>query len=455
MILTEKHIINKSNPLYKEIDNICFLSKNLYNAANYIIRQEFLKTRKLKEEGVLDNAIYLGFTYMNRLFTDVKNIDFYALPIKVSNHTLMALDWNWRSFFASIKDWKGNPENHKNKPNIPKYLPKTKGRFVAEYELGAISVKELRSGFIKLSGTNVKIPFINHNKEGVKLKLCRIIPSANNKYIINIIYEKQETNLNLNKNNIIGIDLGVNNLATLTSNKVGYIPQIINGRPLKSYNQYYNKQRSILQEQLAQNKQGKTSNKIKQLTHKRNCKVDNYIHKASKHIIDDCIRNDIGTIVIGKNDGWKNNINMSKVNNQNFVDIPFNDLIHQLQYKGKMIGIDVILTEESYTSRASFLDLDEMPVYQKPNSINEITELIDIDNESTIIDVIDTKGNKKKYIFSGYREHRGSYKLKGRKKRINADVNGSYNSIRKVFPNAFANGTEGIAVYPVMRKLHK
>jgi putative transposase len=452
MQLTEKHIITKSNSLYKEIDALCFLSKNLYNAANYTIRQEFISTTKLKKDGVVNHATYLNYYAINKLFIDSNNIEYTLLPRKVSNHTLMALDRNWRSFFASIKDWSKNPSKYKGKPNLPKYLPKTKGRYMLSYELDAISKKEIKSGFIKLSGTNIKIPFINKS-ENTKLKLCRIIPSANNIYTIEIVYEKQETNLNINKNNIMGIDLGVNNLATLTSNKVGYIPQIINGRPLKSYNQYYNKQRAILQEQLSTNKQGKTSNKIKQLTHKRNCKVDNYIHKASKYIIEDCIKNDIGTIVIGKNDGWKQDVNMSKVNNQNFVPIPFNKLIEQIQYKGKMVGIDVILTEESYTSKASFLDLDEMPVYQKPNTISNVTE--SIDNESTIVNIIDKNNNTKKYVFSGYREHRGSYKLKGRKKRINADVNGSYNSIRKVFSKAFADGTEGLAVVPLMRNLRK
>jgi len=280
MVLTEKHIINKSHSLYKEIDNLCFLSKNLYNIANYTIRQEFFKTTKLKEQGILDNAIYLNYYAINRLFIDSNNVDYTILPRKVSNHTLMALDRNWRSFFASIKDWSKNPSKYKGRPRIPKYLPKVKGRYVIEYELDSITKKELKSGIIKLSGTNIKIPFINKDNN-ITLKLCRIIPSANNIYTIEIVYEKQEQDLKLNKNNIIGIDLGVNNLATLTSNKCGYIPQIINGRPLKAYNQYYNKKKAKIQSET-----GMSWNKrMVQLNNKRREKINHYMHVASKRIL--------------------------------------------------------------------------------------------------------------------------------------------------------------------------
>ncbi len=194
---------------------------------------------------------------------------------------------------------------------------------------------------------------------------------------------------------------------------------MINGRPLKSINQYYNKVKSFLQSLLPKNE---SSIRLKKLCNKREFKINDYLQKASRLIIDTLINEKIGTLIIGHNQDWKQNINIGKRNNQNFVQIPYNKLIKMLSYKAEMVGIKVILTEESYTSKASFMDNDSLPVYKK--------------------------GQKNQVTFSGKRVKRGLYRTL-RKRLINADVNGSLNIMRKAVPNVFDYGIEGVVVHPV------
>ena len=241
----------------------------------------------------------------------------------------------------------------------------------------------------------------------------RIIPHST--YLtVEIVYTQQEEKLQLNKDNVIAIDLGVNNLTSITSNKKGFQPLLVNGRTLKAINQFYNKTRSIKQSKLPENQ--KTSYLMEILTIKRNRKIKHYMHHVSKLIVQLCKNNDIGTIVIGKNDNWKQESDMSKKNNQNFVSIPFNMLIEQIKYKAELVGIEVKFTEESYTSKCSFLDLEDMCKHEK---------------------------------YKGYRKERGLFKSTFSKKLINADTNGSYNILRKVFPKFFTEyGIEDFVVSP-------
>jgi putative transposase len=223
----------------------------------------------------------------------------------------------------------------------------------------------------------------------------------------------------------MSIDLGVSNLATVTSNKKEITPFIINGKPLKSINQYYNKTLSLEKSSLKKRNNKGGSKKLRKLTTKRENKVNDYLHKSSRKIVNLVKENNVNTLIIGKNIHWKQETNMNKTNNQNFVNIPHSRFIEMLSYKCELEGIRFILQEESYTSKASFLNLDFIPKY-KPNS-------------------------KKEYSFSGYRESRGMYKVKKENKRINADVNGSYNILRKAFPKAFdVNGIEGLSVNPIV-----
>lgn len=400
MRLVEKHNISYTHKLFKEIDSLSFLSKNLYNYSNYLVRQEFINNEK-----------YLSNPEVYHL---VKNsVDYKALPAKVSNQVLKVLDRNWKSFFKAIKEWKKNPNKFTGRPKLPKYKHKEKGRNVVIYEKGAISKKELKKGIVKLSKTNIEITTQQKN-----ILEVRLIPRCN-QYVIEIVYEIEDTKL-LDFEAIASIDLGLNNLATVASNQKGFKPLIINGKPLKAINHFFNKKKADLQSQIQKQDPNKlTSKKIKNLTAKRNNKIDTYIHQASRTVIDYLLLNQIGTLVIGNNKQWKTEINIGKRNNQNFVQIPHSKFIQQLQYKAELVGIKVVVNEESYTSKASFLDLDPIPNYKKGMS----------------------------YTFSGTRVKRGLYKS-SKGLLINADLNGAYNILRKAIPNAFAEGIEGLAVIP-------
>ena len=402
MKLVERHIITKQNKLFKEIDTLAFLSKNLYNAANYLIRQEFISNNK-----------YLSNSEVYHLIK--ASVDYKALPAKVSNQVLRVLERNWKSFLAASREFKINPKKFLGKPKLPKYKDKIKGRNIVIYELGALSKPGLRNGLVKLSKTNISIT--TKQKE---IKEVRLVPRCS-LYVIEIVYEVAITNTDSAVNSkVAAIDLGIDNLATVSSNAIGFKPLIINGKPIKSVNQFYNKKKAKLQQDLQKQEPKRyVSNRINTLTAKRNHKIETYLHQASRTIINYLLQNQIGTLVIGNNKEWKQNINIGKTNNQNFVQLPHYKFIQQLAYKAELARIKVIVNEESYTSRASFLDLDDIPTYKAGE----------------------------KHNFSGKRIKRGMYKS-ATGLLINADLNGSYNILRKVVPNAFTEGIEGLAVVP-------
>lgn len=412
----EKHIVKSNNPIWKQIDDLCFLSKNLYNFANYQVRQSFIF-----------NNVYLGF---NQLYHLVKtSVDYKALPAKVSQQVLRVLDKNWKSFFEAIKAYKKNPSKFLGIPKLPKYKDKIKGRNLLVYTIQAISKKEFKKGIVKLSGTDIAIPTSVSN-----IAQVRVVPQTN-QYAIEIVYEKELSCTVNNPNAIAAIDIGVNNLATLTSNQIGTTPILINGRPLKSINQFYNKQKAKLQSKLRGNQ--KTSNLLKRITANRNNKINTYLHICSRWIINYLDKIGISKLVIGKNPLWKQEIKLRKKNNQSFVYIPHAKFIEMLIYKGALKGIEVITSEESYTSKASFLNLDYIPTYKKEDTDSELP-----------FEWRDVRDDYKKVKFSGYRESRGIYKIRGKETRINSDVNGSYNILRKAIPTAFSEGIEGVVVRP-------
>ena len=376
MYLAERHIIKPNNPLYKELDNVCFLSKNLYNKALYFVRQHYFVTKG-----------YLNYYGINQLMINSKDVDYYALNTKVSNQTLMLLDRNFKSFFSLIKKKKN--KDYDKPVKIPKYLEK-QGRYITVFEKGAVSTKFLKKGLIKLANiSNV----IKTNVRLEDLKEVRVLP-RNNHCIIEVVYKKEEKPLSPNNGRYAAIDLGLNNLATVCSNVEK--PFIINGRPLKSINQRWNKHKAELQSRLTNN--SKSSKQIMLITNKRNNRVKDYLHKSSRKIVNFLVSKNISTLVIGYNEEWKQNISIGKINNQSFVSIPFHSFIQQLEYKCRLEGINVVLTEESYTSKCSFLDNEPL-------------------------------GKKDTYL--GKRVKRGLYKTaKGRL--INADLNGSLNILKKV-----------------------
>ena len=396
MQLVEQHIIKKSHKYYKELDGLCFLSKNLYNVANYYIRQEFIKSSN-----------YLNFYKLDKLLNS-ESIDYKQLPAKVSQQTLKQLDIAWKSFFQAMKEYKKNPQKFSGRPKLPKYKDKVKGRSVVTYTIQAISKKELKKGIVKLSKTNIhfktRVPVESINQ-------VRVVPKPNSIIVIEVVYTKQEKEITQNRN-VLGIDLGVNNLATCVNN-INTNKFIVNGRPLKSMNAYYNKKKAKLMSYVG----GRgNSKKIERLTNKRNNKVKNYMHKASKYIINYCLTNNISTVVIGHNKEWKQGVNIGKRNNQNFVSIPFNTLINQLKYKGMLQGISIIETEESYTSKCSFVMSESLEHHEH---------------------------------YLGVRRCRGLYMSNSTC--YNADVNGALNMIRKVIPTfSVANyGIQGVVVHPV------
>jgi len=384
---TERHIIVNS----EIIDGLCFKSKNLYNLANYHIRKEFINNGKWLRYGKIDKLLQVTDAYK-------------VLPSNTSQQILMLLDKNWNSFFRAIKAWKRNPEKFLGRPKLPKYKHKVNGRNIVIFTNYQAKLKNGKIYFPKKSGLKP----LQTNVDNI----CqvRIVPNATC-YVIEVVYKKEIKNVLLDNKAYLGIDLGLNNFAACINN-IGLNPFVINGRIIKSINQFYNKKKAELQSFIGG--EG-TSKRINHLTHRRNNKVDDYLHKTSRIIINYCVQHGVKTIVVGKNKNWKQEINIGKRNNQHFVSIPFAKLINQLKYKGEEVGIIVEETEESYTSKCSFLDL----------------EII---------------GKSEKYL--GKRIKRGLFKASNGKL-INADVNGSYNILRKVFPNAFSNGIEGVGLHPV------
>ena len=393
MRLVEQHIIKSNNKYYKELKNLCRLSKNLYNTTLYEIRQYFFENKK-----------YLSYPLIDKKFKETNNIDYKSLPAQTAQQTMRMVDSSFKSFFELL--------NMKNKGlynksiNIPHYLKKD-GYFTLIYTNQQLG-KKLLNGIIRLPLSNIEF---HSNKKNIKQ--VRFI-SSNNYIIMEVIYEVKESELKEDNNRYCGIDLGLNNLATVTSNVSK--PYIINGRPIKSINQYYNKKKAYLQSKL---KDRKTSKRTQRLTLKRNNKINDYFHKASSYIVNQLVSNSINTIIIGHNKDWKQDINIGSKNNQSFTSVPHTKLINQLKYKCKLVGINVICREESYTSKSSFLDRDPIPNLKDD-----------------------------KISFSGERIKRGLYRS-GSGRLINADINGSYNIMRKEVGDVALPADRGFVFNPI------
>ncbi len=375
MILVEQHQYPKGSKHFDELDNLCFLSKNLYNVSLYTVRQHYFKTGK-----------YMSYSELNAVSNELFPNDYQALPRKVSQQVQKLVDQNFKSFFNHLKVRQSGETIR-----IPNYLDKEKGRQVLTYTKQAISYnnRNVPNGYIKLSGVSFLVKTKVQN-----ITFARIVPHKN--YItIEIGYEK-ECMKRVNNDRYASIDIGVNNLATVTSNV--FCPVIINGKPLKSVNQFYNK--FIADES---SKHSMWTKRMYSVNRKRDNKIKDYMHKSSTFIVNLLVENNVGTLVIGQNKGWKQDTKMRKDDKQTFIQIPFNKFISMLKYKCELFGIEVVLQEESYTSKSSFLDLDYICTYG-------------LDDE--------------KYNPSGKRIKRGLYKtIDG--KLINADVNGSLNILRK------------------------
>ena len=329
MKLVEQHIIKSNNVLYKDLDNLCFLSKNLYNQALYRIRQQFFEDKSFKK-----------YYELNKELHDENQVDYRALPANTSQETLKLVNQNYKSFFQSLKKQiKGT--------KIPGYLDKTKGRQVVIYNHMTLPSNLLEKGIIKLPKSNIQFRTKQKN-----ISQVRIVPK-NNYIVLEVVYKASIKELLKDNKRYMSIDLGIDNLASCSSNVSKSF--IINGKPVKSINQFYNKKKATLQSELELKNKKKTSKQLQNLTLKRNNKIKDYFHKASRYIVNQLVNQSINTLIIGKNDGWKQETNIGKKNNQNFVNIPHNMFVNQLKYKCQLEGINVIEQEESYTSKVSFL----------------------------------------------------------------------------------------------------
>lgn len=376
----ERIIIKKDHPKFQLIDEMCFNSKNLYNEANYAIRQEFI-----------ENNNYISYYDMNKEFKTHEN---YKLCMsQPANCTLRLLDKNWKSYFTSIKDWKKNPSKYLGMPKLPKYLPKD-GRFnwmipnnscVYDYENGEVYFR-----IKKLQGYHWKSRCLG------RLIQVRFVPNGTC-YAMEICYEIEVPDCLKDSSRIAAIDIGVDNLITM-SNNIGVSPIIVNGKILKSINQQYNKEKSKIQSDLMKRNGQSWSKKLDNLTFKRLQRIKNYMHNASALVIKWCIEHNIDTLVVGKNDTWK----QEKKHMQNFTSIPYEMLLQQLQYKCENTGIKYIETNEAYTSGTSYLD-NEAPTKEDYNKERRV--------------------------------QRGLFQAKDTL--INADVNGSLQIMRKVFPDSY------------------
>lgn len=398
MRLVERHVIKRTDQRFAAIDRAAFVSKNLYNKALYASRQAFF------QDG--------SFPSYLTLYRQMKSEPEYAaLPRKVAQWVLKQVCSAWDSYREALRTWETDPSKFLNQPRIPRYKHKEQGRNLLVYTTQALSRPALRNQVICPSMLDITVQTQQSNIQQV-----RIIPRSGF-YLVEVVYAREPTPAAVNPALHAGVDIGLNNLAMLTSDKPGFVPRVVNGRPVKSINQFYNKRRAALQSQLGG---VGTSRRLERITTKRTRRIEWYLHTASHRLIELLVTEGIGTLCIGKNPGWKQGAAMGRRGNQNFVSIPHARFVEMLTYKAELVGIQVCITEESYTSKASFLDADPLPVYGMANGL----------------------------VFSGRRVKRGLFRAADGR-HINADVNGSYNIIRKVAPDAFAQRSRGCVVHPV------
>ena len=383
-----KHLTKEEYNILREL---CRIAKNLTNQAIYNIKQHYFQEKQ-----------YLRY---EANYHELKHLENYKLlNSNMAQQTLKNVDQMFKSFFALIKMAKQGKYNFRH-IHLPKYLPKNG---YANLIIGQVRIKDniltipLSNTFKKKYNNKIeiKIPQVLEDK---KIKEIQIIPKFNARFFeIQYTYEIEEENINLNTNNALAIDLGVNNLCTCVTNTGKSF--IIDGRKLKSINQFFNKYNAKLQSIKDKQNIKRQTKQQYLISRKRKNRVNDYINKTCRYIINYCLTHDIGTLVIGYNQSFQNKTNLGKRNNQIFTHLPFGRIREKLEYLCKRYNINYILQEESYTSKASFFDNDVLPIYNA-------------DNPQT-------------YEFSGKRVKRGLYQTKN-DYRFNADCNGALNILRK------------------------
>lgn len=390
----EKHVIRQSHPHYALLKDFCHRSKNLYNHACYEVRQAYFKEGKWLRYATLEKI----------LKADREFPDYAAMPAaQCAQQTLRLLDSCWKSWFSSIRDFGLHPEKYRGKPRIPGYLKKD-GFYPLVLTNQNCRLKEGILHFPKAFKDFTVTPVFHKRDDYLSFQQVRMIPHKD-RIVVELVFRVRIPARKGDGCRCAGIDIGVNNLAAVCNN-AGLPAFSINGRPLKSINQYYNRKAAGYRKILKRVNKRDYSRRMDALTQKRGRKMEDYLHKASRRIVDFCAENDIGTIVIGKNDGWKQGSPLSKKNNRHFVQIPFARFIGMIRYKAEEKGIAVILTEESYTSGTSFID-DEPPAKEFYNRARRI--------------------------------HRGLFRSENGTL-INADLNGAYQILKKAVPMKWDGG---------------
>ena len=393
-----EQIYLKENEL---VSMMCHYSKNLYNQTNYILRNQFINHEKMT-----------GYNNLAKQFSIPSDIEKYnnyqKLPAQTAQWTIKKMKQAWSSFFESMKEYGKHPEKYLGKPGIPKYKNRN-GEFMIIFTNQQCSIENGILNFPRSINMEVRTRL-----NDVNLREVRIIPQGTG-YTVEIVYEKEIMDFTAEKpRRIMGIDIGVRNIVTIGDN-ISSEGIAVRGGILKSINQFFNKEyaglKSISDRQIG-NRQ--STQKEKHLFMKRNRMLKDIMHKLSMAIVYYAESKNIDTIVIGHNDGWKQEVTMGKRNNQNFVQIPFNTLIELIRYKAEERGINVIIQEESHTSRCSFLDGESIEHHD---------------------------------VYVGKRAKRGVFRSSDGIL-IHADLNAVYNIIKKAIPEAFVNGIEGIGLYP-------
>lgn len=390
MRLVERHIVKDNR-----FEDVCFKSGLLYNYVLYNVRQGIFNEEYLKE-----------YEFSTKLCKE-NQFDFRNLPIAISQQVVSQVFSNIKGWIKSKKEFEKNPFKFRSKPKLPNYK-KGKKQNTVVFTTSACRLK--KDGYIYFV-KNI-VPPIKTKIGDNKLCQVRIIPQATC-YVVEVIYEKKEQDLNLNKDNVLSIDLGLNNLCSCINN-AGKQPFIVNGRIMKSFNQWYNKRKTKLMS-FAGDKG--TSKRLRQFNNYRNFWIEDHIHKVSRFIINYCVDNNIGSLVVGLNKGWKQEINLGKKTNQKFAEIPFSRLIDKISYKCKLVGISFYLSEESYTSKVDHLAFEEL-------------------------------GKHDAYL--GKRKKRGLFQSSVNKL-INADINGAIGIGRKVFGDSYVSRIidSGLAFNPI------
>ncbi len=403
--LVERHIIRPSDKRFAKIKDFCHLSKNLYNYANFILRQEFIANKSIPKEYDLSKTL-----------ANDNQIDYRALPAQTAQQTIKLLYKNYKSFFNALKSYKKDKSNFASNPKLPKYKSKN-GVSIAVLTNQQISIKKgAKNNKIKFpSKTNLKSLITKIDLSVSTIKQVRFIPKTTC-FIVEVVYEKELLTKNsFDTNSFISLDLGLNNFVTAIDTKSNK-PFIINGKGIKSVNQFYNKLKANYQAKAKNSNNRYFTKRLNSLAFKRECKINDFMHKASDLIIKHCLNHKISNIVIGRNKEWKQEINLSKKTNLNFTSIPYQSFIDKLSYKSALNNINFTLTEESYTSKCDHLADEE-------------------------------RKHQENYL--GKRVRRGLFKS-STNKTLNADINGAIGIARKVFSNAVQTLRDsGTAFVPV------